>query len=182
MKFAGEDGISAYGFIMYVAIVFNAIFMGYSIGSAPIVSFHYGAKDTDELKNLFKKSLVIITISDIFITVMTILFARPLAMIFTSYDPKLLEMTVRASCIYAVAYLFMGMNVWVSSFFTALNNGKVSAFISFLRTFLFQIAAVLILPVIWKLDGVWAAIVVAEMLAVIVTVSFLAVKRKQYQY
>lgn len=125
---------------------------------------------------------MIIIISDVFITAMAMLFARPLAMIFTSYDPELLEMTVHGSRIYAAAYLFMGMNVWGSSFFTALNNGKISALISFLRTFLFQIAAVLILPLIWKLDGVWAAIVVAEMLAVIVTVVFLITNKKRYQY
>lgn len=182
MQFAGEDGIAAYGVIMYVAIIFNAVFMGYSIGSAPIVSFHYGAKNHAELKNMFRKGILLIGGSSIVITAAAIGFAKPLAMIFTSYDAELLALTTRACQIYSICYLFMGMNIWVSSFFTALNNGLISACISFLRTFLFQIAAILLLPQLLGIDGIWSSVVLAEFIAVLISLAFLFGKRKQYQY
>lgn len=182
MQFAGEDGIAAYGVIMYVAIIFNAVFMGYSIGSAPIVSFHYGAKNHAELKNMFRKGILLIDGSSIVITAAAIGFAKPLAMIFTSYDAGLLALTTRACQIYSICYLFMGMNIWVSSFFTALNNGLISACISFLRTFLFQIAAILLLPQLLGIDGIWSSVVLAEFIAVLISLAFLFGKRKQYQY
>ncbi len=182
MQFAGEDGIAAYGVIMYVAIIFNAVFMGYSIGSAPIVSFHYGAKNHAELKNMFRKGILLIGGSSIVITAAAIGFAKPLAMIFTSYDAGLLALTTRACQIYSICYLFMGMNIWVSSFFTALNNGLISACISFLRTFLFQIAAILLLPQLLGIDGIWSSVVLAEFIAVLISLAFLFGKRKQYQY
>lgn len=182
MQFAGEDGIAAYGVIMYVAIIFNAVFMGYSIGSAPIVSFHYGAKNHAELKNMFRKGILLIGGSSIVITAAAIGFAKPLAMIFTSYDAELLALTTRACQIYSICYLFMGMNIWVSSFFTALNNGLISACISFLRTFLFQITAILLLPQLLGIDGIWSSVVLAEFIAVLISLAFLFGKRKQYQY
>lgn len=182
MQFAGEDGIAAYGVIMYVAIIFNAVFMGYSIGSAPIVSFHYGAKNHVELKNMFRKGILLIGGSGIVITAAAIGFAKPLAMIFTSYDAALLALTTRACQIYSISYLFMGMNIWASSFFTALNNGLISACISFLRTFLFQIAAIFLLPQLLGIDGIWSSVVLAEFTAILISVAFLLGKRKKYQY
>ncbi len=182
MNLAGENGIAAYGVIMYVNIVFMAIFLGYSLGSAPIVSYHYGAENTNELKSLFQKSIVILIITDVLLVTVSELVAKPLVGIFTSYDIELFEMTTRGFQLYALSFLIMGFNVWGSAFFTALNNGVVSAMISFLRTFVFQVAVVSILPEFWGLDGIWLSIAVAELLAFVVTTSFVIAKRKHYQY
>lgn len=182
MKLAGEDGIAAYGVIMYVNFIFMAIFLGYSIGSAPIVSYHYGAQNHAELKNLFKKSLLLVCGAGIILTVLAEVFSGPLVGIFVSYDAGLFEMTRHGFRLYALAFLMMGVNVWGSAFFTALNNGAVSAAISFLRTLVFQVAAVLVLPLLLGVNGIWLAVVAAEALALAVTISFLAAKRKRYHY
>lgn len=182
MKFAGQDGVAAYGTIMYVNFVFLAIFFGYSIGSAPIVSYHYGAGNHPELKNLFRKSLTLISSWGILLLVLSQLLAHPLSSLFVGYDAGLLAMTEHGFRIYALMYLIAGFNIFGSSFFTALNNGGVSAAISFLRTLLFQIAAVLLLPMIFDIDGIWIAISVAELLTLCVTATFLITQRKKYHY
>lgn len=182
MRLAGENGVAAYGVIMYVNFIFMAIFFGYSIGSSPIVSYHYGAGNHDELKNLFKKSLILLCGSGIVLTLSAELSAAPLVKLFTSYDPELFALTCRGFRLYSLAFLIMGINVWGSAFFTALNNGGISAAASFLRTLVFQIAVVLLLPALLGIDGIWLAIVVAEALALLVTVSFFVRKRKQYHY
>ena len=182
MRLAGEDGIAAYGVIMYVNFIFIAIFLGYSLGSAPVVSFHYGAKNRQELQNLFRKSLCILGCLGVLLTLLAELLCVPLVSLFASYDPQLFAMTCRGFRIYSLAFLVMGMNIWGSSFFTALNNGGVSAAISFLRTLVFQIAAGLVLPALWGIDGVWLAIVAAELLALGVTAVFWVGERKRYQY
>lgn len=182
MKLAGENGIAAYGVIMYINIVFMAIFLGYSIGSAPIVSYHYGAGNHEELHNLFGKSMVFLTVSGVLLLLFSELLSRPLSAIFTSYDAELMELTVRGFRIYSIAFLIMGINVWGSSFFTALNNGMVSALISFLRTLVFQIVVIIILPLFLGVDGIWFSIVAAEIMALFVTMFFLLKKKKQYHY
>lgn len=182
MKYAGADGVVAYGIIMYVSFIFSGTYMGYSIGSAPIVGYHYGAENTEELKSLLKKSLKLLTITSVVMTVAAELLAKPLAGIFVSYDANLLDMTTNAIRIFSISYLISGINIFASSFFTALNNGVVSAAISFLRTLLFQIAMIFILPLIWNLNGIWLAVVFAEVLALIVSIIFLVVNRKKYQY
>lgn len=182
MKLAGENGIAAYGVIMYINIVFMAIFLGYSIGSAPIVSYHYGAGNHEELHNLYRKSMTFLVISGVFLLISSEILSRPLSAIFTSYDAELMELTVRGFRIYSIAFLIMGINVWGSSFFTALNNGMVSAIISFLRTLVFQIIVILVLPILWGVDGIWFSIVAAEVMALFVTMFFLLVKKKQYHY
>ena len=182
LKYAGEDGVAAYGVLMYVNMIFLAVFIGYSMGTAPVVSFHYGAGNYEELQSLRKKSLIIIGISSVVMFTLAEVLARPLAMIFSSYDRELLDMTVRAFFIYSFSFLFSGFAIWSSSFFTALNNGVVSAIISFLRTLVFQVAAVLILPVFLRLDGIWLSIVTAEFAAVVIGVIFLAVLRRKYRY
>ncbi|MCI9038379.1 MAG: MATE family efflux transporter [Clostridia bacterium] len=182
MKYAGSDGVVAYGIIMYVSFIFSGTYMGYSIGSAPIVGYHYGAENKEELKSLLKKSLKLLTVTSIVMTVIGELLAKPLAGIFVSYDANLLDMTTNAIRIFSISYLISGINIFESSFFTALNNGVVSAAISFLRTLLFQIAMIFILPLIWGLNGIWIAVVFAEVLALIVSIAFLVVNRKKYQY
>lgn len=182
MKFVGQDGVAAYGTIMYVNFVFLAIFFGYSIGSAPIVSYHYGAGNHPELKNLFKKSLTLTSSWGILLLVLSQLLAHPLSSLFVGYDADLLAMTEHGFRIYALMYLIAGFNIFGSSFFTALNNGGVSAAISFLRTLLFQIAAVLLLPMIFDIDGIWIAISVAELLTLCVTATFLITQSKKYHY
>lgn len=180
MKFAGENGVAAYGVIMYVNFIFVAIFIGYSVGSAPIISYNYGAQNTTELKNLFKKSMTIILSAGLIMSVLGIVLAGPLSKIFVGYDAELFEMTKRGFVIYTLSFLIAGINIFGSAFFTALNDGLVSAIISFLRTLLFQVVAVLVLPVFFELDGIWYAVIVAELLTVVVTVVFLITKRDKY--
>lgn len=182
MRYAGEDGVAAYGVLMYVNFIFLATFIGYANGSAPVVSFHYGAGHGEELKSLRKKSLVIIGLFSLGMFAFSELLARPLAAIFVSYDPALMEMTVRAFKIYALSFLFSGVAIYGSSFFTALNDGLTSALISFLRTLLFQTAAVLLLPLILGIDGVWWSIVAAEAAAAQMTAALMMVKQKRYGY
>ena len=182
MKYAGEDGVATYGVLMYVNMIFLAAFIGYSVGVAPVIGYHYGAGNHGELKGLLKKSLVLIGIFSVGMVVLAEGLARPLALIFVGYDPELLDMTLRGFLVYSFSFLFAGLAIYGSSFFTALGNGLVSALISFLRTLVFQVAAVLIFPLIWGLDGIWFSIVAAELVAALVTVAFLAGKRKKYHY
>ncbi len=182
LKYAGEDGVAAYGVIMYVNFIFIAIFVGYSIGSAPIIGFNYGADNTSELQNIFKKSMKLILGSGIILTVLAILLSKPLACIFVSYDEALLAMTVHGFRIYAVSFFICGFSIFGSSMFTALSNGLVSALISFLRTLLFQVSMVLVMPMIWALEGVWWSVVAAEAFAVLVTLFFVMKMRPKYKY
>ncbi len=182
MDLIGENGVAAYGVIMYVGFVFVSAFIGFCVGSAPIISFHYGANNHEELKKLLKMSCVIIILSSFFMTVVSLILAKPLSAIFVGYDKALLDITVRAFTIYCFSFLLVGFNIFGSSFFTALNDGLVSAIISFLRTLLFQVIAILILPVLFGLDGVWAAVIVAEALSLIVVLWFLIKMRSKYKY
>lgn len=182
MKLAGENGVAAYGIIMYINFIFMAIYFGYSIGSAPIIGYHYGAANYSELKNIFKKSLWLMSSAGIALTLLAELLTVPLVAIFASYDKELFQMTCHGFRLYALAFIVMGINVWGSSFFTALGNGAISAAISFFRTLIFQIAVVMILPIFLGIDGIWLAIVIAELLALTITISFLIGKRRKYQY
>ncbi len=182
MKYIGSDGVVAYGIIMYVSFAFISAFLGYSIGSSPIVSYHYGANNTDELKNLFKKSLIILISSSVVLTILAELSAKLLAGIFVSYDPNLLALTTRAIRIYSISFVMAGFNIYASSFFTALNNGVVSAIISFLRTLVFEVLSILILPAILGIDGIWFAVVVSGIFSTIISTIFLVANRKKYNY
>ncbi len=182
MKFAGQDGIAAYGVIMYVNFIFIAIFIGFSIGSSPIIGYHYGAENNDELKSLLKKSLMIIATISLALTVFAELLSSPLAKIFVSYDENLFAMTRDGYRLYTLSYLICGFNIWGSAFFTALNNGFMSATISFLRILVFQIICLLLLPAIFDVNGIWISIVVAEFFAVSVTATLIIKNRKKYQY
>lgn len=182
MNLAGENGVAAFGTIMYVNFIFIAIFLGYSIGSAPLVSYHYGAGNHDELKNLFGKSLRLIRIWGLMLFILAQLIARPLAAIFVGYDADLFSMTQNGFRIYCIVYLINGFNIYGSSFFTALNNGLISAAISFLRTLVFQLAAVLLLPLLLGINGILSAVAVAEVLTLGLTVTFFVRNRKKYHY
>ena len=182
MKYAGENGVAAYGTIMYVNFIFIAIFLGYSIGSAPIISFHYGAKNDNELKNLFKKSISLIGSWGIMLFVIAQLIAGPLAKLFVGYNADLFLITKHGFQIFCFAFLINGFNIFGSSFFTALNNGLISAAISFLRTLVFQLSVVLILPMILGINGIWISVAIAELLTLCVTVTCLIRKRKVYHY
>lgn len=182
MKLAGENGVAAYGAVMYVGFIFAAVFLGYSVGVAPVIGFHYGAQNQEELKGLFRKSNTLITLASVIMAVVAFALSSPLAKLFVGSDPAALELTVTAFRFYALSVLFSGFSVFGSAFFTALNNGVVSAAISFLRTLLFQIASVLILPIFFGLDGVWYSLFIAEILAMLVTAAFYVIKRKSYQY
>ncbi|MCR4673338.1 MAG: MATE family efflux transporter [Lachnospiraceae bacterium] len=182
MKFAGESGVAAYGIIMYTNFIFIGYFFGYSMGVAPVVGFDHGAGNTDELKNVFKRSVKLIAVSSLIVTALSILSARLLAMIFASANPDLLEMTTTAIRIYSISYLFTGINLFGSSFFTALNNGKISALISFMRVLVLQILFVLILPQFLEITGIWLSIVMAELCAVVLTGWCLVRNRKRYGY
>lgn len=187
MKFAGQNGVAAYGAVMYVSFIFIAVFLGYAIGVAPVIGFHYGAKNTDELKSLFKKSLMIVAVMAVVLSAVAFWLAEPLARFFlgreaVESDPALLEMTIVAFRNFALSALFCGFSIFGSSFFTALNNGVVSAAISFLRTLVFQVAAVIILPAIFDIDGIWYSMFVSEIFAMLITLFFMLAKRKKYGY
>lgn len=183
MKFAGENGVAAYAAIMYVNFIFIAIFLGYSIGSAPIISYHYGAGNHGELKNLYKKSLQLVGSWGILLFVLAQLLATPLAKLFVGYDSTLLAMTQTGFHIYSLVYIINGFNIFGSSFFTALSNGVVSAVISFLRTLVFQIGAVLILPIVFGgINGIWSSVTVAELLTLCITITFFVRQRRKYHY
>lgn len=182
MKFSGENGVAAYGVIMYVSFIFAAAFIGFSVGSAPIISYHYGAGNTAELQNMRKKSTVIIFTASAGMFLLAAVLSNLLSSIFVGYDESLFELTKRGFIIYSVSFLFSGFNIFGSAFFTALNNGAVSAALSFMRTLLFQVVSVLILPVLFGIDGIWFAVVAAELLSIAVTIFFLIIKRKKYGY
>lgn len=182
LKLEGENGVAAYGVIMYVNLIFLSIFIGYSIGSAPVFGYNYGAENHQELKTLLKKSLIITGVSGIILTVAAIFLASPLSKIFVGYDQELFELTCNGFKLFSISFLISGFNIFASSFFTALGNGFVSAAISFSRTLLFQIAAVMLLPMILGINGIWLAIVAAETMAMIVTTIFLITNKKKYKY
>ena len=182
MKLAGANGVSAYGIIMYVGFIFVGTYMGYSVGTAPIIGYHYGSDNKEELKNLLSKSLKLLGVIAVIMTCLAEILAKPLASIFVGYDKELLELTIKAIRLYSLSYLISWFNIFTSSFFTALNNGLVSALISFLRTLLFQVAMVLILPAIFDINGIWLSVTVAEFLAIIVSITCIIKNRKKYEY
>jgi putative MATE family efflux protein len=177
-----QDGIAAYGVLMYVNMIFLAGFIGYSVGTAPIIGYNYGAQNHSELKSILRKSFVIIGVCSVSMVVLALALASPLADLFVGYDQGLKVLTLRAFELFSLSFLFSGVAIFGSSFFTALNNGLVSAIISFMRTLVFQIAAVMLLPVVWGIDGIWFSVVVAEFMAVVMTVVFLALNKIKYNY
>ena len=182
LRFAGEDGVAAYGVIMYASFLFVAVFVGYAVGSAPIVSYHYGANNRKEVNNLYRKSLKLIGVVAVVMTIGSMFIIPHVARFFVGYDENLLILTTRAFRLYGLSFLIMGFNVYASSFFTALGDGVTSALISFLRTLLFQVAAVLVLPALWGIDGIWLAITAAELAALAVSVYMFVTKDKKFHY
>ncbi len=178
----GADGVAAYGVIMYVNFVFTAVFFGFAMGTGPVVSYHYGAQNTGELKSLFRKSLVLVGGAGVAMFAASQLFGGALVGVFVGYDPALVVLTLHGFRIYSVSFLMAGFNIYGSAFFTALNNGKVSALVSFMRTLVFETSTVMLLPLVWGVDGVWSAIIVAEACALVLTVGFLVYLRKPYGY
>ncbi|MBP3579694.1 MAG: MATE family efflux transporter [Clostridia bacterium] len=182
IKYAGENGVAAYGVMMYVSMIFSAMFIGYSMGTAPVIGYHYGANNHKELKGLLRRSVVIIGGLAVGMLIASEVLAVPLTNLFVGYDDELMDITVSGFRIFAVSFLFMGYAIYGSCFFTALNDGLTSAIISFLRTLVFQVAAVLLLPMIFGVDGIWYSIIVAEFMAMALSAFFIVVKRKKYQY
>lgn len=182
MKYAGEDGVAAYGVLMYVNFVFLAVFIGYSVGTSSVIGFNYGAQNHSEIQGLLKKSTVIISIFAVCMLVLAQVLAKSIASIFVGYDAGLMNLTLHAFRISSFAFLFAGFAIYGSAFFTALNNGLISALISFLRTLVFQVAAVIIFPIILGINGIWISIVAAEIVASFVTVIFIFAMRKKYHY
>lgn len=182
LKYAGNDGVVAYGVLMYVNMIFIAVFFGFTVGTSPIFSYNYGADNTAELKSLFKKCAVIITSAAVVMLASAELLATPLAMIFTSYDAELLSMTTHAFSIYSVSFLFCGVGIFGSALFTAMNNGLISALLSFVRTVILQVAFVFVLPLLWQIDGIWWSAVFAEGIAAAISIVFIIAYRKKYKY
>lgn len=182
LRFAGEDGVAAYGSIMYISFIFCAIFFGFNIGTAPVISFHYGAGNRDELKSLFRKCTVIVASMGLLMTLLSMLLAEWFTELFVGYDRALTEMTLHGMYIFNIVFLMMGFNVFASSMFTALNNGLVSAVLSFCRIFVIASACIVIMPEIWGMEGIWWSVPVSEVLALSVTVCFELANRKKYGY
>ena len=181
-KIAGENGLSAYGVMMYINFVFISAFLGYSMGIAPVISYHYGAKNTDELKNLLRKSTKVLAVCSVAMFGLSELLSKPFSAMFVGFDETLYQMTCRGFMIYSVSFLLSGFNIFSSAFFTALNNGFFSAMLSFFRTLVFPVITVWIFPVLFGLDGLWGAVIGAEMLALLLSTWFLFKNRKHYQY
>lgn len=182
LRFAGANGIAAYGIMTYINFLFTAVFWGYISGIAPIISFHYGAQNHTELRSLLRKSLVLVACCSCSMFLLSELLAKPAALVYASYDPDLLTMTIHGFRLFSFTFLFAGLSIFFSSFFTALNNGLLSAVLSFSRVFFFQIPAVLLLPIFWKLDGIWISVATAELLTVLLGICFLLKNRRRYQY
>lgn len=182
MKYAGEDGVAAYGVVMYAAFIFLGVFNGYSQGSSPIVGYHYGAQNHREMRNVLKRSLILLGSAAVVLTALAIVLARPIASIFVGYDAALLDMTARAFTICATPFLVMWFNMYTSCFFTTLNDGAVSAAISFMRALVLPVICIIVMPMLFQLDGVWYSLVGSEILGVFVSLYFLLGKRKKYQY
>lgn len=182
MIYVGTEGVAAYGVIMYVNFIFTAIFFGYAMGTGPIVSYHYGAQHHYEMKNLLAKSLILIGIASIVMVSLSQTFAQSLVSLFVGYDAALVALTVHGFRIYALSFLFCGFTIYGSAFFTALNNGKISALIAFIRTLILETSTVMLLPIFFGINGIWSAIIVAEVAALLLTIFFLVKYRKRYQY
>ncbi len=182
MNYAGEDGVAAYGVMMYVSMMFSAVFLGYTTGAAPVIGYHDGARNYGELKGLLRKSLSLVAVFGVAMVGSAELLAAPVSVIFVGYDRALFEMTVSGFRIFALCFAFLGFGIFVSGFFTALNDGLTSALIAFLRTLVFQTAAILILPMIWGVNGIWLSVVAAELMSLALGTIFLVVKRKKYRY
>lgn len=182
MKYAGENGIAAYGVMMYVSMIFSGAFVGYSVGAAPVISYHDGAKNYDELKGLLRRSLLLVGIFGVGMVLSAELLAYPLSKIFVGYDAGLFELTVSGFRIFGLSFGFMGFGIFASGFFTALNDGLTSALISFLRTLVFQSISIMLLPRIWGVDGIWISVVIAEFMSIILGSAFLIAKKKKYHY
>lgn len=182
LKYAGENGVAAYGVLMYLQFIFVAVFFGYTIGTSPVIGYHYGAGNHKELKNLLNMSLRLTLTAGIIMMILANLLAQPLAHIFVGYDPQLFAMTKAAFHIFSLSFLVCGENIFTSSFFTALNNGVVSAAISFLRTLVFQVGCVLILPSLLGLNGIWISNTISDLMALVISLSFLFALRKRYHY
>lgn len=182
LKLVGKNGVAAYGVLMYVNFIFIAVFIGYAIGTAPIIGYNHGAGNKEELKNIFKKSMVIMSVLGVIMTALALGLARPIAMLFVRNNPELLEMTVNAFYICSFLFMFAGISIYSSSMFTAFGNGFISAFISFMRTIVYQISAVLVLPIFLGLTGVWLSTIISDVLAILTAIIFIILKRKKYGY
>ena len=182
MKYVGEDGVAAYGVLMYVNLIFLSVFIGYCIGTAPVISYNFGSMNHDELKSILKKSLSILISSSVFMLILSLVLAKPLSILFVGYDEELLSLTHTAFFIFSFSFLFAGIPMFTSAFFTALNNGFLSALVSVLRTVVFQVSFVLILPLFFGVDGIWVSTVFAELCSLIVAVVVLILNKKRYQY
>lgn len=182
LKYAGENGVAAYGVMMYLSMIFASTFLGYCNGIAPVIGYHYGAQNHSELKSLLKKSLTIMGICSAGMLLLSELLAMPISKIFVGYDQELLELTIHGFRIFSFSFLFMGLGIFGSSFFTALNNGLISALVSFLRVLVFQMGAVLLLPMIFDVDGIWMSVAIAELIAAVISITFIASLRKKYRY
>lgn len=182
MRLAGENGVSAYGVMMYVGFIYVAIFIGYAIGTAPIIGYNHGAKNHAELKSIFKKSLILMSVFGILMTVLAVVLAPAISKLFVGYDAELCEMTTKAFYLFSLSFLFSGFGIFGSSLFTALGSGSISATISFLRTLVFQIGSVLILPIFFDVNGIWLSLLCADVLSTLVTFVFFLAKRKKYHF
>lgn len=183
LKYIGDNsGVIAYGVIMYVSFIFIGCFLGFSVGTAPIIGYNYGAQNTDELKNVFKKSMLFYVIAAVVMTVLSEALATPLAYIFVGHDKKLLELSAHALRLFSFSFLISGFNIYASALFTALNNGVLSAVISISRTLVLQIGAVFIMPLIFDIDGIWSATIAAELLTFAVSAIIVLAQRKKYMY
>ena len=182
MSLIGENGVSAYGVMMYVNFIYVAVFIGYSIGTAPIIGYNYGSNNKKELHNIYKKSLFIMGSFGVIMTLLALALAHPISKLYVGYNEELFQLTKNAFYIFSFSFVFSGFSIFASSMFTALGNGIISAVISFLRTLVFQLACVYILPLILGVNGIWLSMLIAEILSTLVAVILCITQKKKYGY
>lgn len=178
----GEMGVDTYGVLLYFSYIFIAVSVGFSRGIAPVISYHYGASDRHELHSLLMKGLLIVLVLNLVSGITAQVLSAPLANIFVGHDKGLYEYTVVAFRIYSIHFFVTGFNIYISSFFTALNNGKYSGWISVLRTICFESISILTIWMLFGVDKIWWGVTIAEFLTMVIAFSFLFLKRNFYGY
>jgi len=182
MKYIGESGVAAYGILMYLGFVFAAVFIGYNLSVTQIIAFNYGERNHTELRSLLHKSIILISVGGVIMTTVAETAAAPLARFFVGYDESICILTIRAIRIYMLSFLICGLNMFASAWFTALNNGIISAISAFVRTFIFELGCVFILPTFFGVDGIWNAVNVAEVCALLFSAFLITAFSKKYGY
>lgn len=182
MKYLGADGVSALTIVLYGQFLITAVFVGFSAGISPTLSYNYGANDTEEIRNVMKLSMLYIIISSIAMYILSVLGSEVIVSVFAPKGSSVYDIGYRGFMIFTISFIFTGMNIFSSAIFTAFSNGKVSATLSFFRTFVFIITGIILLPKVFGVDGVWMSVPIAELLSFIMSLVYIKKYSSVYGY